>query len=313
MNPLISVLIPTFNVEKYVEEAVNSILFQTYSELELIIVDDGSTDKTYEILSNLQKKDSRIKLFRNANNLRIAETLNFAYSQSSGELIARMDGDDISLRDRLMKQYKYMMDNPEIDLLGLCVKMIDEEGRDIHIEEYSSNITAVKMISEYASPVPHFWLAKREVYKIVGPYRIPPVEDYDFILRAQEHGFTVSNLPEVQYLQRVRIGNTATASGLIQRKTISYVKALHKERVKNSSVLDSFNNEDLKNRLGSTLFERLMFRYSSKFHFKYFSLKSRNIVSALIFRFLSVLLYPSLTLSEILDRYRIKNIKAKFR
>ncbi len=103
-NYLISVIIPVYNVQSFVEEAILSICNQTYRNLEIIVVDDCSTDETYTIVENLVKKDSRIKLFRNRKNSKIVKTLNFALEQANGEFIARMDGDDISSLLRLEKQ-----------------------------------------------------------------------------------------------------------------------------------------------------------------------------------------------------------------
>jgi glycosyltransferase involved in cell wall biosynthesis len=96
--PLISVIIPTYNVENYIIDSVNSIINQTYKNIEIIIVDDNSNDNTFKILNSLKELDSRIKLYKNNKNLKIVNTLNFAISVSSGEYIARMDGDDISYK-----------------------------------------------------------------------------------------------------------------------------------------------------------------------------------------------------------------------
>ena len=96
-NPLVSVIIPCYNAEKYVESAIRSIMNQTYKNLEIIITDDCSTDDTLEILQKLAKEDSRIKLYKNETNLKIVKTLNNMISQANGKYIARMDADDISL------------------------------------------------------------------------------------------------------------------------------------------------------------------------------------------------------------------------
>jgi len=189
MNPLISVLIPVYNVEKFVEKSVLSILNQSYDNLEIIIVDDCSNDETFNIIKKLSRIDQRIKVFRNASNLKIVETLNFAFSVSKGEFIARMDGDDISDLDRIKKQFEYLIYN-DIDLLGTNVILIDENDNFIAEETYLTSHNDINKVKFLFSPIPHFWLAKRKVYEALKGYRIPTVEDYDFVLRAMDfNGF----------------------------------------------------------------------------------------------------------------------------
>lgn len=96
-NPLVSVLLPVYNTEEYIEAAVRSMLDQTYRHLELIIIDDASPDHSYKIVSALSEKDKRIQLFRNVNNLGITQTLNKGLKLCTGKYIARMDADDISI------------------------------------------------------------------------------------------------------------------------------------------------------------------------------------------------------------------------
>ena len=100
-SPLVSVIIPCYNCIKYVEEAVMSIVNQTYQNMEILITDDCSSDGTYEILKKLAKLDKRIKLYRNQKNEKIIETLNKMIHKSKGKYIARMDSDDISVLTRI--------------------------------------------------------------------------------------------------------------------------------------------------------------------------------------------------------------------
>ena len=116
MKEKISVLIPTYNVDKFVEKAVRSIMLQSYDNLEIIIVDDCSADNTFSILQKLANEDSRIKLFRNKENMKIAATLNFALEQATGKYIARMDGDDIADSTRIETLYNYLQEHPKVKL-----------------------------------------------------------------------------------------------------------------------------------------------------------------------------------------------------
>ena len=308
--PLISVLIPTFNVEPFVEQAIRSVMDQTYRNLEIIVVDDCSTDKTYSILQSLSKEDSRIRLFRNESNKRIVDTLNFAFRQSSGELIARMDGDDVSLPHRLEAQFGYLTSNPSFDLVGLSYIIIDEAGFEIQKEKHLTDFEKIKKATKYVSPVPHFWLAKREVYDLVGPYRIPGAEDYDFILRAIDKGCEVSNVPEFLYLHRIRSGNTATANGLIQKKSFHYVKKLHRERISNAEKRDSYSEQNLVKKIQSTGFEKFSYRLACGFNHK-FILNKRNRMLSLSYLLLAVFFSPRFLLFEKYSRFRYRKLLSR--
>ena len=109
MRKLVSVIIPCYNAEKYVEEAVRSIMKQTYLDLEIIVIDDCSTDGTNEILQSLSLEDSRIVFLKNETNLKLIKTLNLGISISKGKFIARMDADDISEPERLVEQVDFCL------------------------------------------------------------------------------------------------------------------------------------------------------------------------------------------------------------
>ena len=136
---LISVLMPVYNVGHYISDAVESILHQTYKEIELIIVDDCSTDLTWDILQGLAKRDSRIVLLQNSVNSKIVSSLNRALAVAKGNYIARMDGDDIAHVERIGRQYNYLCENPHIALVGVSTISIDECGNEFARQELISN------------------------------------------------------------------------------------------------------------------------------------------------------------------------------
>ena len=114
--PKISLIMSVYNGEDYLAETVESVLCQTFTEWEFIIINDCSTDNTSKILSDYESKDSRIKVHTNETNLRLPSSLNKALSLAKGKYIARMDADDICMPDRLQKQYDFMEANPNVDL-----------------------------------------------------------------------------------------------------------------------------------------------------------------------------------------------------
>lgn len=231
-SDLISILMPTYNVAPYVEEAVQSILQQTYQNIELIIVDDCSTDETYSILQRLAKMDSRIVLKRNEKNCKICITLNKAWAQAKGAFIGRMDGDDISQPERFSVLKKFLDEHPDVDLVGSQLISIDEKGNVLSMKKYLRTPTFIRYGNRTASCVSHIWLAKREVYEVLNGYRnIPYAEDYDFLLRGEKKGFKYANVEDYVYSVRIRQGNTGSTNGLRQIKTKYYVQDINGERI----------------------------------------------------------------------------------
>ena len=115
-TPKISLIMSVYNGEDYLRDAIESVLNQTFKEFELIVINDCSTDKTYEILKRFAELDKRVKVHTNEVNLRLPSSLNKAISYAQGKYIARMDADDICLPERLEKQYKFMENNPSVAL-----------------------------------------------------------------------------------------------------------------------------------------------------------------------------------------------------
>jgi glycosyltransferase involved in cell wall biosynthesis len=230
-DPLISVLIPVYNVELFVADAVNCIINQTYKNIEVIVVDDGSTDATFDKVQELARVDARVRVFKNDTNSKIVETLNRAFALSNGEFIARMDGDDLCDLDRIERKLRFLQDHPEYDLVGCSLKAIDSNGLNIGSFVHYAREDLLFRTMKYVSPVSHVWLARRSVYERLGGYRnIPCVEDYDFLLRMKSEGLRFTNLQNYfGYSVRLgRDGNTAASYGIIQRKMQSYAYRLYK-------------------------------------------------------------------------------------
>ncbi len=127
MKPDISVIMSVYNGETYIEEAIESVIKQTFTNWELIVINDCSTDSTAEILDRISLRDERIKVHTNEVNLRLPTSLNKAISFSCGKYIARMDADDICLPDRFEKQYKFMEENSDV-ALSSCRFMTVKNG-----------------------------------------------------------------------------------------------------------------------------------------------------------------------------------------
>ena len=125
-TPLVSIILPCYNAQLFLNKAIDSILKQTYNNFELICIDDCSTDKTAEILKYYESLDSRIKVYTNKKNLKIAETLNIGLQHAKGKYIARMDADDISIPNRIELQVSFLEKDDSIGICGGQCKVINE-------------------------------------------------------------------------------------------------------------------------------------------------------------------------------------------
>jgi glycosyltransferase involved in cell wall biosynthesis len=227
---------PVYNVEKYVEEALTSILNQTYRTIEIILIDDCSTDSTFEKCLKVSRYDDRVRLYKNEKNSKICFTLNRALYLSKGDLIARMDGDDISCCDRIALKVKFLELNPKVALVGCSLNAINGAGDYIGKTKHYADFRFLKRTIKYITPCSHVWVARRSLYEDLNGYReIAGAEDYDFLLRAITAGYIISNLENYYgYTVRIaRVGNTSSVSGARQRLLQKYVFFLYSERVKN--------------------------------------------------------------------------------
>ncbi len=127
---LVSVVIPAYNAEKYIEKTVHSVLQQTYANFEIVIVDDCSTDQTYQIIKDLEKKDNRIKVFQNEKNAGVSITRNHAIAYSTGVYVVLLDADDIWVETKLEKQIKLMQET-DAEIAYCSYGFIDETDREI--------------------------------------------------------------------------------------------------------------------------------------------------------------------------------------
>lgn len=131
MNPHISIVMAVYNEEKTLAVAVESVLAQTFSDWEMIIVDDGSTDSTPDMLKSFVEEDPRIRVLTNTENMGLAASLNRGIKSARADLIARVDADDINAPDRLDKQYRYMSKHPGTDVLGTGAYLLDSSKQRI--------------------------------------------------------------------------------------------------------------------------------------------------------------------------------------
>lgn len=198
-KPLFTVLMPVYNGEKYLRQAIDSILHQTLTDFEFLIIDDGSKDCSVRIIQSYS--DPRIKLVRNEMNLGISKTLNRGIELASSEFIARMDADDISHPTRLQKQYDYLVKHPDCALLSTWAKMITEKNEHIRTEKYRSRLHYYNLTFECWMYHPTVVFTKTAA-KEVGMYSIPYAEDFELFWQLSRK-FKIACLEEVLVDYRV--------------------------------------------------------------------------------------------------------------
>lgn len=192
--PRVTVIIPSYNHEKYVAEAIQSVLEQSYQDFEIVIIDDGSSDSTVQIIKTFN--DSRIKLFCFSKNRGATVAINRGIKEAKGEFIAILNSDDVFVTKKLEKQVKFLDLNPQIGAVFSYAQFIDEDGKDITNSEHHYAKVFLQENRSRFEWLNHFFyngnclchpsiLIRRECYDVVGNYdrRLAQLPDFDLWIR----------------------------------------------------------------------------------------------------------------------------------
>jgi len=197
-TPFVSVVMAVHNGADYLQEAVNSILNQTHRNFEFIIIDDGSTDETADILRKFLKIDQRISIITQ-NNYGLAKSLNIGIKQAKSRYIARMDADDISLPDRFKLQLAYLETHPEISVLGGQVCFFGKHRSNFPHSQLPQEPQLISQgLKKYCQLIHPTTMFRKEAIISCGSYRpcFSTAQDYDLWLRVDERS-KLANLPDV--------------------------------------------------------------------------------------------------------------------
>ncbi|ABE53092.1 glycosyltransferase family 2 protein [Methanococcoides burtonii] len=202
----ISVVMPAYNAEAYLKDSIESILDQTYTDFEFIIVDDASTDNSHEIIEEYSKKDKRIVVLRNEINLGIAETRTKGTKYSKGKYIAVSDADDISILTRLEKQYNYLEEHKDCGVVGGFIELFDSDtSKIIGVRKYyEDDANLRKRLFLYCPVAQPVCMMRKEVFETLGYYdpKYPPAEDLDLWFRIGTK-YKFANIQEILLKYRV--------------------------------------------------------------------------------------------------------------
>jgi glycosyltransferase involved in cell wall biosynthesis len=214
----VSVLMPVYNAEAFLQEAIDSILHQTFTDFEFIIINDGSIDSSEMIICSYD--DPRIKYIKNEKNIGLVESLNKGIALARGEYIARMDADDISLPKRLQKQVKFMDEHPEVGVCGTAYRYFGE--RDLITyppQEYSKAYTRLAWGPSLGHPTCIIRKATLDQYHLRYETEYECAEDYALWIKLSQYRY-ITSLPEILLLYRWHsVNKSQTDSNRIKART----------------------------------------------------------------------------------------------
>jgi glycosyltransferase involved in cell wall biosynthesis len=225
---------PVYNAEKYISEAISSILGQTFADFELIVIDDGSTDHSWSILQSFAGRDGRISLYRQPNS-GVCVSLNRGCGLARGAYIARMDADDVSLPRRFEKQVAFLDANSQVGILGTWIRDIGANGEPGPIWPLPATPATIPWFLMFGNCLAHPSVMMRN--EIFQHLKYDPeathVEDYDFWIRASELT-ALANVPEV--LLRYRILSQSSSS---RHLSVQHEQALRLQHEAKSRLLNA--------------------------------------------------------------------------
>ncbi len=228
-QPKITVLMPIYNAEEYLHQAIESILNQQYKDFEFLIIDDGSTDGSVEKIRRYN--DNRIKLIKNRTNQGVIHSLNRGLKLAKGEYVARMDSDDVSLTNRLLTQVEYLDNNPDISICGSWIKIFG--ANDTQIWDSPTDNDDIKAMLLFEAPIAHPSVMYRKSIKndlLVYRKGFDHAEDYDLWARLSDH-YKFANLDKVLLKYRVHKKQIGKRFRKLQVKNADKVRKLMLKKI----------------------------------------------------------------------------------
>lgn len=205
--PEISIVLPTYNGASYIEQAINSIIKQTFEDWELIIVNDASTDNTMQIICKYMQCDSRIKVVNNSENKKLPASLNIGFKYSSGRFLTWTSDDNCYLPEALKIMYQYLCKNKEVYMVCADMNMIDDLNNVVNEFPHYDKTEIF-----YHNCVGACFMYKREVLEQIGEFdtKLFLVEDYDYWLRIIKQYNFIGHISQILYAYRIHNNSLTT-------------------------------------------------------------------------------------------------------
>ena len=227
MKNKLTVVIPVYNAEQYIEETIHSVLTQTYRDFEVVIVNDGSTDRTREIIDEIAQSDERIRII-NKPNTGVCETRNKGADEAKANYLCFLDADDIFLPTNLEMKVAFLEQNPDIGLVHADVALIDEHSNKINqiLSGKSGDILDDLLLwNGTCIPAPSSIMVRREVFEKVGKWdaSFSTAADQDFFFRVAAH-YKIGRIPEVLTQYRIHMSGMSRNIEVMEKDHIGVYK-----------------------------------------------------------------------------------------
>jgi hypothetical protein len=229
-------VLPCFNAARFVDAALGSLRSQSFTDLEILAIDDGSTDGTLSLLEDHGRADGRVRVLRNEGNEGLIPTLNRGVAESRGELIARMDADDVAARQRIEHQVRTLLRRPDIDMLGSAIVLARDQGwfRRRRLPLRCTGPGGARFMSILGTPLAHMTLMGRAGVMRAHRYGSGPeslhTEDYELFSRMTAAGVQFANLDEPLVTVRVHPGAVSLSHEQLQITNFVTCSRRHLER-----------------------------------------------------------------------------------
>jgi glycosyltransferase involved in cell wall biosynthesis len=275
----ISVLLPTYNNSKFIFAAVKSILEQTYKNFELLIIDDGSTDNTVEVIKSF--KDSRIRLICHDKNQGLGGTLNHGLELSEYALVARMDGDDISLPERLECQLEYLRKNPRVDILSCRYAVLVNNKIRYFFDAPEHHAEIKKRLALHSEIIHSGVIYKKETILSLEGYKNIPIEDFELWLRIKDK-MVFGNVPQILLIKRYHDEAISQQLEIKCRSAYEYLEPYYYNLQTEFGIKNSFLYKGWREYFYGNKKKAMMYFLKLKFHLFYHP----KVFVALLFTYL---------------------------
>ncbi len=249
MQPLVSILFPCYNAESYLKYSLESIINQDYKRIEIICINDGSTDNTLSIIEQYKKSDNRIIIINNEINLGLIASLNKSFEYINGEYFARMDADDYSPPNRLSRQIEFILENKEFDLVSTGYNYFRKDGvKNEYEAPIAKSSNALMFLSLFCPPLNHASVLGKTSLIKSGYYfydqNYPFAEDFEIFSRLVWNGCKITTLPNSLYWIRLNPQSVSVVYNNVQINT--NVKIVKRNLIEFLEVKDDLDEEILK-------------------------------------------------------------------
>jgi len=235
-----------YNVEPYIGESIRSIINQTFTDFEFIIIDDGSTDNTVDIIRSFN--DQRIKLYINEENKGISYTRNRGFDLASGRYLAVMDSDDIAMPERLQKQVEFMEKHTDISILGTNYIRMDNNKEILHPLCNSQIKVTLLADTTFAHPSVMMRMSDILTHNIKYDVTLNSAIDYDFWTEAAIRGLKGANLPDILLKYRIRPTQISTVQNSDQRNNAKKIRVKYTLSLFGKNLFNDIDIDIIKNR-----------------------------------------------------------------